>query len=74
VTKAEPVSATTSPKLAVPPKVAAEMLGISRDSLDRHVLGELRVVRRGKLIMIPVRELERWLEKEAAISLLSELR
>ena len=41
---------------------AAKALGISRDSLERHVLGELRVVRVGRRVVVPVRELERYLE------------
>jgi excisionase family DNA binding protein len=55
------------PRLSVSPGEAAEMLGISRDFFDEHIKPELRVVRRGsKLILIPVAELERWLEKSAA--------
>ncbi len=43
------------------------MLGVSRDFFDEHIKPELRIVRRGsKTIMIPVAELERWLEKNAA--------
>jgi len=45
------------------------MLGVSRDSFDEHIKPELRIVRRGsKLILIPVVELERWLEKNATRS------
>ena len=41
------------------------MLGISRDYFDEHVIHELRVVRRGRRILIPLRELERWLDQAA---------
>jgi excisionase family DNA binding protein len=55
------------PRLSVKPEEAAEMLGVSRDYLDEHIKPELRIVRRGsKTILIPVAELERWLEKSAA--------
>jgi len=43
------------------------MLGVSRDYLDEHIKPELRIIRRGsKTILIPVAELQRWLEKSAA--------
>jgi hypothetical protein len=41
------------------------IVGVSRDFFDEHVLPELRIVRRGRRRLIPVRELERWLEEEA---------
>jgi excisionase family DNA binding protein len=44
---------------------AARALGVSINSFERHVQPELRIVRRGKLRLIPVRELERWLEENA---------
>ena len=56
-------------RLALSPEEAARALGCSRDSLDEHVLPELRVVRRGRRRLVPIRELERWLEREAAIPL-----
>jgi excisionase family DNA binding protein len=56
------------PRLSIGPGEAAEMLGVSRDFFDEHIKPELRIVRRGsKTIMIPVAELERWLEKNAAL-------
>jgi excisionase family DNA binding protein len=55
------------PRLSVKPDEAAEMLGVSRDYLDEHIKPELRIIRRGsKTILIPVAELERWLDKSAA--------
>jgi excisionase family DNA binding protein len=49
-------------RLALTPDQAAEALGVSRDTLERHILRELRVVRRGRRILISVTELERWLD------------
>src|SRR4051794_15827728 len=49
-------------RLALSPDEAAEALGVSRDYLDEHILCEVRSVRRGRRILIPVRELERWLD------------
>jgi excisionase family DNA binding protein len=52
---------------------AAKAIGISRDSLERHVLHELRVVRVGRRVVVPVRELERYLERTASRPLEAEL-
>jgi len=45
---------------------AARALGISIDSFERHIQPDLRVVRRGKLRLFDVRELQGWLEANAA--------
>lgn len=52
-------------RLALSPDEAATALGVSRDFLDEHVMPELRIVRRGRRRLVPVRELERWLDEEA---------
>jgi hypothetical protein len=38
---------------------------MSLDSFERHVQPELRLIRRGKLRLIPVVELERWAVENA---------
>jgi hypothetical protein len=43
-------------RLAVTRAEAARSLGVSINSFERHVQPELRIVRRGKLRLIPVRE------------------
>jgi excisionase family DNA binding protein len=53
-------------RLALSPNESAEALGVSRDYFDRHVAPELRMVRRGRRRLVPLRELERWLDAEAA--------
>lgn len=63
------MSALPSLRLTLSPTEAAETLGVSRDFLDEHVLPELRVIRRGRRRLIPVRELERWVEENAAFTL-----
>jgi excisionase family DNA binding protein len=62
----------TAPVLAVTPVEAAALLGMSRDSFDRYVKSEVRVVRRGRLVLVPVRELEKWVERNAALTLEGE--
>jgi integrase len=41
-------------------------IGVSVDFFDEHVRPELRVVRRGRKVLVPVLELERWLDREAS--------
>jgi excisionase family DNA binding protein len=57
------------PRLALSPDEAAQALGVSRDYFDTHVAPDLRIVRRGRRKLIPIRELERWLERSAAMTL-----
>ncbi|MGH2745809.1 MAG: hypothetical protein ACRDN8_25630, partial [Thermoleophilaceae bacterium] len=56
-------------RLAVTRAEAARALGVSINSFERHVQPELRIVRRGKLRLIPVREIERWLDENAQLVL-----
>jgi excisionase family DNA binding protein len=51
------------PRLALSPDEAAALLGVSRDYFDEHVIAELRIVRRGRRIIVSLAELERWLER-----------
>jgi hypothetical protein len=44
---------------------AAASLGISIDSFERHVQPDVRLIRRGRLRLVPVCELERWAEEQA---------
>jgi excisionase family DNA binding protein len=55
--------------LAVTPAEAASLLGMSRNSFDRHVRDDLRLVRVGRMVRVPVCELERWIERNAARTL-----
>ena len=48
---------------------AAEVMSMSTDSLERYVLPEIRVVRVGALVLVPVAELTRWVELHAARTL-----
>jgi hypothetical protein len=57
------------PRLALSPDEAAAALGVSRDYLDDHISDELHWVRRGRRKFVAVRELERWLERSAALTL-----
>lgn len=52
-------------RLALSKAEAAEALGISVDVLEAHLLAELRVVRVGRRVLIPIAELERWLTEHS---------
>lgn len=61
-------------RIALTRAEAAEALGMSLDSFERHTQPELRLVRRGRLRLVPVRELERWLELNAEHPLADDLK
>jgi excisionase family DNA binding protein len=61
---ARPLAAV--PRLALSVEEAAASLGVSRDLFDDEVRPELRVVRVGRRLLVPVRELERYLAENAA--------
>lgn len=52
--------------LLLRPTQAAVLLGMSRSSLYEHVLPEVRCVRRGRLVLIPRTEIERWAKENLA--------
>lgn len=45
---------------------AAKRLGVSAGFFKSYVLPELRVIRRGSRVLVPVSELERWIDRAAA--------
>jgi excisionase family DNA binding protein len=53
------------PRITLSREEAATALGMSLDSFERHVQSELRLIRRGRLRLVPVSELERWAEQAA---------
>lgn len=54
------------PRLALTRQEAADALGIGLTTFKEQVQPHLRIVRRGKVRMIPVAELQRWLDDNAA--------
>jgi hypothetical protein len=53
------------PRLALTPAEAAAALGMGLTSFKKYVQPHVRIVRRGKLRVIPIGELERWAEENA---------
>jgi len=56
------------PRLGLTVEEAAKAVGMSESSFKRHVQPELRIVRRGSLRIIPVPEIEKWLEGNATLA------
>ena len=56
-------------RMALSKAEAADTLGVSVDFFERHVMPELRIVRRGRRRLIPTDELGRWLDEMAAQTL-----
>jgi hypothetical protein len=53
------------PRLALSREEAAASLGMSLDSFERHVQPSLRMCRLGRMRLVPVSELTRWLDENA---------
>ena len=59
-------SPTAVHALALRPEQAAQALGVSRSFFFAEILPELKVVRRGRLRLVPLRSLEEWIERNSA--------
>lgn len=57
--------AVSIPRIALTPPEAAAAIGVGLDFFDANVAPELRLVRRGRKRLVPVSELERWMEENA---------
>lgn len=69
VTRSRRDKGRATPRLALTIDEAARSLGISRDHFERHVMPDLRIVRSGRRRLIPVSELNRWLDQQATTAL-----
>jgi hypothetical protein len=54
------------PRLALSREEAADAIGMSLNSFERHVQPTIRLVRLGRMRLVPVSELERWLSENAS--------
>jgi hypothetical protein len=61
----DPPSVAPIPRLALSREEAAHALGMSLNSFERHVQPTIRLVRLGRMRLVPIRELERWLGENA---------
>jgi len=53
------------PRLALTREEAAQSIGMSLDSFERHVQPSLRLCRLGRMRLVPISELQRWLDDNA---------
>jgi hypothetical protein len=61
------VSEPSVPRIALRcPDEAASALGVSRDYFNAHVRPDLRLIRKGRLVLVLISELERWGRESAA--------
>jgi hypothetical protein len=53
------------PRIAMSKQEAAAALGVSIDFFDEHIVPDLRMARVGRRRLVPIAELERWLDEHA---------
>jgi hypothetical protein len=53
------------PRIALTRVEAAASIGMSLDSFERYVQPEIRMIRHGKLRLVPVSELAAWADRSA---------
>jgi len=53
------------PRICLSREEAAASIGIGLDSFERHVQPHIRMIRRGRLRLVPISELQRWAEQAA---------
>jgi hypothetical protein len=51
------------------PAEAAGALGVSPDYFDEHIRSDLKLIRRGRVVLVSLRELERWAQTNEAPAL-----
>jgi len=68
------LAARRAPRLAVELGEAAAALGVSPKFFTEHVRPELRLIRRGRKVLVPVVELGRWIDENAAFTLAEDRR
>lgn len=62
----QPKPTRAGPRLALRMHEAAEALGVSVDYFADHIAPEVRMVRNGRTRLVPVSEIQAWLERNAA--------
>ncbi len=65
VSKPRSAISAPPPRLALSVEEACASLGVSWDTFHEQIEPEIKVVRLGRRKLVPVRELEAWLAKEA---------
>ncbi len=66
---AQPIDRARALRLALSINEACEALGVGWDFWHEHIEPEIRLVRLGRRKLVPVTELQAWLERNAARTL-----
>jgi hypothetical protein len=53
------------PRVALTPAEAAAAVGVGPDFFDAEIRPDLKLIRRGRKVLVPVTELERWCAENA---------
>lgn len=61
------------PRIALTPAEAAAAIGVGPDFFDENVAPQLRLIRRGRKRLVPVRELERWVVENAEAPMMEQV-
>lgn len=61
------------PRIALTPSEAAAAIGVGPDFFDANVAPQLRLIRRGRKRLVPVRELEQWVAENSEEPMMEQL-
>jgi hypothetical protein len=61
------------PRVALTPAEAAAALGVGPDFFNDEIRPELQLIRRGRKVLVPVAELERWVSENVERTLVEEV-
>jgi hypothetical protein len=59
--------------MALTPAEAAAALGVGPDFFNDEIRPDLQLIRRGRKVLVPVAELERWVSENAERTLTEEI-
>jgi hypothetical protein len=66
--------ATSIPRIALTPAEAAAAIGVGPDFFEENVAPELRLIRRGRKRLVPLVELERWVNQSVSEPMIKQIR
>jgi hypothetical protein len=61
------------PRVTLTPAEAAAALGVGPDFFNNEIRPDLQLIRRGRKVLVPVAELERWVSENLERPLVDEL-
>jgi hypothetical protein len=61
------------PRVALTPAEAAAALGVGPDFFNDEIRPDLQLIRRGRKVLVPIAELERWVSENAERTLAEQV-